>query len=61
MAYVGAMLSGDLLYWQYCYERYVQLRNGRDNLEERIELLKALGVTKGKRDILLFLIKMFTF
>lgn len=41
------MLSGDLLYWQYCYERYVQLRSGKDNLDERIELLKALGVTKG--------------
>lgn len=46
MTYVGAVLSGDLIFWQYCYERYTQLRRDKDNLDERIELLKALGVTK---------------
>lgn len=46
VTYVGAVLSGDLIYWQYCYERYTQLRRDKDNLDERIELLKALGVTK---------------
>jgi ERAP1-like C-terminal domain len=35
-----------LQYWQYCYERYIQLRKEKNNLDERIELLKALGVTK---------------
>ena len=39
-------MSGDLEYWQYCYERYIQLRNDKNNLDERIELLKALGLTK---------------
>lgn len=39
-------MSGDLIFWQYCYERYTQLRRDKDNLDERIELLKALGVTK---------------
>lgn len=46
VTYVGAVLSGDLIFWQYCYERYTQLRRDKDNLDERIELLKALGVTK---------------
>lgn len=46
VTYAGAILSGDLEYWQYCYERYIQLRKEKDNLDERIELLKALGVTK---------------
>lgn len=35
-----------MIFWQYCYERYTQLRRDKDNLDERIELLKALGVTK---------------
>lgn len=34
------------MYWQYCFDRYTQLRKERDNLDERIELLRALGVTK---------------
>jgi hypothetical protein len=46
VTFVGAVLSGDLIFWQYCYERYTQLRRDKDNLDERIELLKALGVTK---------------
>jgi len=39
-------LSGELEYWQYSYDRYAQLRRDKDNLDERIELLKALSATK---------------
>lgn len=46
VAYVGSVLSGELEYWKYCWDRYTQLRKDKDNLDERIELLKALGVTK---------------
>lgn len=40
------MLSGELEYWQYCWDRYTQLRRDKDNQDERLELLRALGVTK---------------
>lgn len=46
MAYIGAVLSGDVLYWQYCWDRYTNLRKEKDRQDERYELLRALGVTK---------------
>jgi hypothetical protein len=46
VTYVGAVLSGDIVYWQHCFVRYSELRKDKDNLDERIELLRALGMTK---------------
>lgn len=46
MAYIGSVLSGDITFWQYCWDRYTQLRRDRAHLDERLEILRALGVTK---------------
>jgi hypothetical protein len=46
VTYVGAVLSSDIVYWQHCFFRYSELRKDKDNLDERIELLRALGMTK---------------
>lgn len=46
MTYVGAVLSGDIVYWSHCLQRYSDLRKDRDNFDERVELLRALGMTK---------------
>lgn len=39
-------MTGELIYWQYCFDRYITLRKDRESLDERLELLRALGVTK---------------
>ena len=47
VAYIGAVLSGEFIYWQHCWDRYIQLRKDKDaGSNERMELLRALGVTK---------------
>lgn len=46
VAYIGAVLSGEFTYWQYCWDRYTQLRKEKERADERLELLRALGVTK---------------
>lgn len=46
VAYTGAVLSGELSYWQFCWERYVALRGTADGQTERLQLLRALGKTK---------------
>lgn len=39
-------MSGEVIYWQYCWDRYTNLRKEKDRQDERYELLRALGVTK---------------
>jgi hypothetical protein len=34
------------MYWQFCWDRYTMLRKQKERIEERQELLQALGVTK---------------
>ncbi|XP_049547016.1 aminopeptidase N isoform X1 [Anopheles darlingi] len=47
VAYIGSVLSGEFQYWQFCWDRYMAVRRERSSvLEERMELLRALGVTK---------------
>ncbi|XP_052861884.1 thyrotropin-releasing hormone-degrading ectoenzyme isoform X2 [Anopheles cruzii] len=47
VAYIGSVLSGEFQYWQFCWDRYIAVRRERSSvLEERMELLRALGVTK---------------
>ncbi|CAD7077324.1 unnamed protein product [Hermetia illucens] len=44
--YTGAVLSGEYVYWQYCWDRFTSLRGSPDGLVERMQLLRALGKTK---------------
>ncbi|XP_055534646.1 endoplasmic reticulum aminopeptidase 2 isoform X2 [Wyeomyia smithii] len=47
VAYIGSVLSGEIRYWQDCWSLYNTLRKEKDvGSEERMELLRALGVTK---------------
>uniref|UniRef100_A0A182YP00 Uncharacterized protein n=1 Tax=Anopheles stephensi TaxID=30069 RepID=A0A182YP00_ANOST len=47
VAYIGSVLSGEFQYWQFCWDRYMAVRREKSSvLEERMELLRALGVTK---------------
>uniref|UniRef100_A0A182NN63 Aminopeptidase n=1 Tax=Anopheles dirus TaxID=7168 RepID=A0A182NN63_9DIPT len=47
VAYIGSVLSGEFQYWQFCWDRYIAVRREKSSvLEERMELLRALGVTK---------------
>lgn len=46
VAYTGAVLSGDITYWQFCWDRYVNLRGTPEGITERLQLLRALGKTK---------------
>ncbi|XP_055613354.1 endoplasmic reticulum aminopeptidase 2 [Uranotaenia lowii] len=47
VAYIGSVLSGEIRYWQECWALYTTLRREKDvGSEERMELLRALGVTK---------------
>nr|XP_049461482.1 aminopeptidase N isoform X1 [Anopheles coluzzii] len=47
VAYIGSVLSGEFQYWQFCWDRYMTVRREKSSvLEERMELLRALGVTK---------------
>ncbi|XP_029723553.2 endoplasmic reticulum aminopeptidase 2 isoform X1 [Aedes albopictus] len=47
VAYVGSVLSGEIRYWQDCWALYNALRREKDvGSEERMELLRALGVTR---------------
>ncbi|XP_058124013.1 aminopeptidase N [Anopheles ziemanni] len=47
VAYIGSVLSGEFQYWQFCWDRYISVRREKSSvLEERMELLRALGVTK---------------
>lgn len=46
VAYTGAVLSGELTHWQYCWDRYVNLRGTAEGRTERLQLLRALGKTK---------------
>uniref|UniRef100_A0A182QSM3 Aminopeptidase n=1 Tax=Anopheles farauti TaxID=69004 RepID=A0A182QSM3_9DIPT len=47
VAYIGSVMSGEIQYWQFCWDRYIAVRREKSSvLEERMELLRALGVTK---------------
>ncbi|XP_053677741.1 glutamyl aminopeptidase [Anopheles nili] len=47
VAYIGSVLSGEFQYWQFCWDRYIAVRREKSSvLEERMELLRSLGVTK---------------
>uniref|UniRef100_A0A182J2S0 Aminopeptidase n=1 Tax=Anopheles atroparvus TaxID=41427 RepID=A0A182J2S0_ANOAO len=47
VAYIGSVLSGEFVHWQFCWDRYITVRREKSSvLEERMELLRALGVTK---------------
>ncbi|EDS40362.1 alanyl aminopeptidase [Culex quinquefasciatus] len=47
VAYIGSVLSGEIRYWQDCWSLYTKLRAEKDvGSEERMQLLRALGVTK---------------
>ncbi|XP_058449769.1 endoplasmic reticulum aminopeptidase 2 isoform X1 [Malaya genurostris] len=47
VAYIGSVLSGEIRYWQDCWALYNVMRKENDvGSEERMELLRALGVTK---------------
>ncbi|XP_055637883.1 endoplasmic reticulum aminopeptidase 2 isoform X2 [Toxorhynchites rutilus septentrionalis] len=47
VAYIGSVLSGEIRYWQDCWALYNSMRREKDiGSEERMELLRALGVTK---------------
>lgn len=44
--YTGAILSGEYVFWQYCWEKFLTLQNTPGNLTERMQLVRALGRTK---------------
>lgn len=47
VAYIGSVLSGEIRYWHDCWALYTALRREKEaGSEERMELLRALGVTK---------------
>jgi hypothetical protein len=45
-AYIGSVLTGEIVFWRYLMDRYISLRKENEGFEERLELLRALGVTK---------------
>ncbi|XP_073815531.1 endoplasmic reticulum aminopeptidase 2 isoform X1 [Musca autumnalis] len=46
VVYSGSILSGEYIFWQHCWERFVTLRRNSDSYVERMQLLRALGRTK---------------
>ncbi|XP_055850973.1 endoplasmic reticulum aminopeptidase 2 [Episyrphus balteatus] len=44
--YTGAILSGEYVFWQYCWEKFLSLQNTAGNFTERMQLVRALGRTK---------------
>lgn len=44
--YTGSVLSGEYIYWQHCWERFVSLPQTSESYVERMQLLRALGRTK---------------
>ncbi|XP_055384625.1 endoplasmic reticulum aminopeptidase 2 isoform X2 [Condylostylus longicornis] len=46
VVYTGAVLSGEFLYWQHCWNKFLSLRGSTDGFVERMQLLRALGKTK---------------
>lgn len=44
--YTGSILSGEYIYWQHCWERFVTLQRTSETFVERMQLLRALGRTK---------------
>ncbi|XP_037954281.1 endoplasmic reticulum aminopeptidase 2 isoform X2 [Teleopsis dalmanni] len=46
VVYTGAILSGEYIYWQHCWERFVTLQRTSESFVERMQLLRALGRTK---------------
>lgn len=46
VVYTGSVLSGELLLWSYCWDRFNDLRSSNLGYVERMELLRALGETK---------------
>ncbi|XP_046804908.1 endoplasmic reticulum aminopeptidase 2 isoform X2 [Lucilia cuprina] len=46
VVYTGSILSGEYIYWQHCWERFVTLQRTSESFVERMQLLRALGRTK---------------
>jgi len=46
VVYTGSILSGEYIYWQHCWERFVNLQRTSETFVERMQLLRALGRTK---------------
>ncbi|XP_062123522.1 LOW QUALITY PROTEIN: endoplasmic reticulum aminopeptidase 2 [Drosophila sulfurigaster albostrigata] len=46
VVYTGSILSGEYIYWQHCWERFVTLQRTSETFVERMQLLRALGRTK---------------
>uniref|UniRef100_A0A1I8PN52 Aminopeptidase n=1 Tax=Stomoxys calcitrans TaxID=35570 RepID=A0A1I8PN52_STOCA len=46
VVYTGSILSGEYIFWQHCWERFVTLQRNSDSYVERMQLLRALGRTK---------------
>ncbi|XP_055909262.1 endoplasmic reticulum aminopeptidase 2 [Eupeodes corollae] len=44
--YTGAILSGEYVYWQFCWEKFLTLQTTPGNFTERMQLVRALGRTK---------------
>lgn len=46
VVYTGAVLSGDIVLWSHCWDRFNHLTIHNEGYVERMELLRALGETK---------------
>ncbi|XP_049306510.1 endoplasmic reticulum aminopeptidase 2 isoform X1 [Bactrocera dorsalis] len=46
VVYTGSILSGEYIYWQHCWERFIALQRTSESFVERMQLLRALGRTK---------------
>uniref|UniRef100_A0A1A9VPY2 ERAP1-like C-terminal domain-containing protein n=1 Tax=Glossina austeni TaxID=7395 RepID=A0A1A9VPY2_GLOAU len=46
VVYTGSILSGEYIYWQHCWDRFVTLQRNSESYVERMQLLRALGRTK---------------
>ncbi|XP_067618221.1 endoplasmic reticulum aminopeptidase 2 isoform X2 [Eurosta solidaginis] len=46
VVYTGSILSGEYIFWQHCWERFITLQRTSESFVERMQLLRALGRTK---------------